>query len=318
MSIKKLLNQQSESFISLHELLVYLTERYNDTTYQEAAKLLYRFMFGGQKGGLFVSPVLWYEKSNIDGKRSIGFNARRENCLKQAAISENAENPDSHILGFDKQAIFSFLKQQGLDVEVIKEEKELRWDEKWKVDFQYVTHFDKKDAAYVMSGLNPDEARLGDLWENPPARVKAKLKLIDAHAGELLQMSGLQGGTSSGDAIIHADEPILQDVWRKWCVIHGFEWPMASIPVSSTHNQTEMNPDSLEVLRSRIIELNESLASLQNENRTLKEQVKTLDSVYLSLVNTFNQRAIQRTCTAATNDARFLAYLVATPRQRLR
>ena len=52
--------------------------------------------------------------------------------------------------------------------------------------------------------------------------------------------------------------------------------------------------------------------------RAIDGRTVLLDSVYLSLVNTFNQRAIQRTCTAATNDARFLAYLVATPRQRLR
>ena len=90
MGVKQILEAQSVGFISLHDLLIRLTQ-IEGSTYQEAATCLYRLL--DEKGSIDANgdepPPYWYTNRVLEGMR-IGTNSDRQDaelCLRQAALS---------------------------------------------------------------------------------------------------------------------------------------------------------------------------------------------------------------------------------------
>ena len=90
MGVKQILEAQSAGFISLHDLLIRLTQM-EGSTYQEAATCLYRLLdekdFCDANGD--EPPPHWYTNRVLEGMR-IGTNSDQRDawdCLRQAACS---------------------------------------------------------------------------------------------------------------------------------------------------------------------------------------------------------------------------------------
>ena len=212
-------------------------------------------------------------------------------------------------IGFDEVEISAFLAKHGINLGTVVEETTVS---SWIHDYQLIAAFDKSDAALIMSGINPEEVE-GDwnYWDNPHTEVKRKLKIIDSHAGDLLEMAGLREPARFDEKVtLEFGVQISQKVWREWCHDLGLEWPIPSKEsLSSSLPRTDVDVGLLDKLRKSEAErgrlesqlaafktteddkeelmvqfskMTDTIAVLERKNAALQEKFNKLNSEVLS------------------------------------
>lgn len=124
---------------------------------------------------------------------------------------------DYQRFGFKSSEIFALLKEHGIYLDDAAKA--------WPVEYQLIPAFTKSEAALIMCGIFPEDGDNFRFWDDPPAEVERKLRVIDSRQAEILAQAGALNALEIGSS-----DKISHTAWRAWSKKMGFDWP---IPESS-------------------------------------------------------------------------------------